>query len=367
MLFRSHLVAVIATLAVGCGSPAPTTGPTSIASPNAPPTAQPNEIVSDAAGDWTFDRPTTWISAQPNSFITLATGPLVYLTQLRSVSVTNLSVIACLNGPDLERSDLAVRAFLASVHSAPEPGAEYREACAKFNLSQRRCDYIVNWARAEAGLAESDPAAIELLGDPACPGELDAMSCGIARTTHFVVRVRVTPAAGEPSEHPVFCGILSETSLLCTEQPKIRIITPTTNGYWDVPCSGEAPENACATPLPSIDPGDAASAIPLTITGLAIPIDHPGDYSLDLGMVTLPNGVLTEAAVTLADDHPTKLLLNPGFLNLVLRSTETGEVIDNAYTHGWHMGTERVAVTLEFSVEQFESGTELVIADATVR
>jgi hypothetical protein len=51
----------------------------------------------------------------------------------------------------------------------------------------------------------------------------------------------------------------------------------------------------------------------------------------------------------------------------VLRSTQTGAVIDNAYTHGWHMGTERVAVALEFSVERFEPGAELVIADATVR
>jgi hypothetical protein len=448
------LAAVVVNLVVGCGSPAPTTPPFSVASPNAPATAQPTGIVRDAAGDWTFERPATWISAQPNSFITLATGPLVYLSnfalfptcatswqatpnppdssgnacrlpftalppggvfiqfysdrlprplptagepiefdgdethidvqrpgqcgpiavdevayvampQRDAPDVTSTSIRACLNGPDLDQADQSFRAFLASIRSTPS--VAYPDACATFELSQRRCEYIVNWARQEAGVAEADAASIELLGDPECPDERDAMSCGVMRTTTFIVRVRVTPSGGESSDHSVFCGLLSDTSLLCSEHPLIRIITPTTNGYWDVPCSGEAPENACATPLPSIEPGAAAAAIPLTITALVIPIDHLGDYSVDLGEVMLPNGVLTEAAVTLADDHPTKLLLNPGFLNLVLRSTQTGAVIDNAYTHGWHMGTERVAVALEFSVERFEPGAELVIADATVR
>lgn len=426
-----------------------------IASPTAPVSSAPSGVVTDTAGGWTFERPTSWTSWQPNAFSPINDGPLLYLAnfpvlpdcatswqaspnpagsdgracelpfvalpaggvfvqfysgrilqpmpsggppiefdgdatridvqrpgqcgavtadEVLTVAIpyrgapgmTNTRVVACINGPDVGGSEQAVRNFLASARSA-FGDSMYPEACATFELSQRRCDYIVNWARAEAGIAESDPATIELLGDPACPDDSDPRSCGTVRTMVFVVRVRLTPADGEPSDHSVSCGILSDTSLLCTEQPKIRVITPTGNGYWDVPCSGEAPENACATPLPSIDPAAAAEAIPLTISRLVIPIDHVGDYSVDLGEVILPDGILTEAAMTLADDQPTKFLLNPGFLNLVLRSTATGDVIDNAYTHGWHVGTERVAVTLKFSVEQFEPGAELLIANATVR
>jgi hypothetical protein len=464
------VVAVAASLASGGASPVPT-GSASTSSPSGGqsvagsvssspwasstdlPTASPDGLVADTARNWSFQRPTSWTSWQPNAFSPINDGPLLYLAnypllpecatswqaapnparsdgracelpftelpagglfvqfysgrilqpmpsggtpivfdgdatrieiqrpgQCGAVTadevltaaipyrgapgMTNARVVACINGPNVEASEQAVRNFLASVRSAFE-GSMYPEACATFDLSQRRCDYIVNWARQEAGLAVTDPAAIELLGDPACP--LAQPGCSVARTTQFVVRVRVSPTGGEPSDHPVFCGILSDTSLLCTEQPRIRIITPTGNGYWDVPCSGEAPENACAAPLPSIDPAAAALAIPLTISRLVIAIDHVGDYSVDLGDVTLPNGVLTEALVALADDQPAEFLLNPGFVNLVLRSQETGEIIDNAYTHGWHPGTERAAVVLEFSVESFDAGTELVVAEATVR
>lgn len=449
----------IVALAVGLvpGGSLPSSVSTNpLASPTTPLASPPSGIVTNTAGGWTFERPASWISWQPNAFITLATGPLVYLAnfpllpecatswaapshppdssgnacslpftalpaggvfvqfysgrlprplpsagepiefdggQTRLVThrpgqclqvtvdeylsvaipdreapaMTDLSVVACMNGPDLDQADQAFRAFLASIRSVPEQGAAYPDACATFQLSQRRCDYIVNWARRDAGLGEADPAAIELLGDPACPGSRDARPCGIMRTMAFVVRVRVIPADGEPSDHPVFCGILSAYTLLCTDRPKIRVITPTTNGYWDVPCSGEAPDAPCAPPIPTIDPAAASGARAFSVSDLHIPIDHVGPYSIALGEAILPNGVLTDATLTLADDSPANLLLEGGRVELVLSSLDGGLPFENAYTHGWRPGTERVAVTLEFSVEWFEPGAELVVAEATVK
>lgn len=277
--------------------------------------------------------------------------------------MSNASVVACINGPDLDLSELALREFVASVRSAPQERFAYPESCATFELSPRRCEYIVGWARREAGLAEADPAAIELLGDPACPGHLDAMPCGIMRTTTFVVRVRVTPANGEPTDHSVFCGIHGDASLLCTDRPVIWVLTPTSNGYWDVPCSGEAPEG-CATPLPSIEPAAADDAEPLTLHDVHIPIDHVGDYRVPMGEATLPNGILSETSVTLGEHRPTTFLVEGGRVEVLLSGTQP---FDNGYAHGWHPGSERVAVTLKFTVESFDSGAELVVQQLVVR
>ena len=37
----------------------------------------------------------------------------------------------------------------------------------------------------------------------------------------------------------------------------------------------------------------------LSVPSLTIPIDHEGPYAVDAGTATLPNGVLSETAVTL--------------------------------------------------------------------
>jgi hypothetical protein len=244
----------------------------------------------------------------------------------------------------------------------------YPEGCAAYDLSARRCAYIVDWARQQAGIDARDPVTIELLGDPARPTG-DAASCGIDRAggMSFVVRVRLTTTAGGVSDHPLFCGMGGQWTLLCTDEPQIQIGSPTMNGYTDVPCSGEAPENPCATPVPTIEPAAAAAAVPLNVVAIDIPIDHVGLYSIPIGQAVLPNGILSEAQFGLIDDEPSDVLLGPEGMFLGIESLDGGQAFKNIYERGWHPGTERVQATLTFTVEWFEDGAVLQVKDVHVR
>ena len=239
----------------------------------------------------------------------------------------------------------------------------YPEGCPAYGLSPRRCAYIVDWALAGAGLA-GQPAGIELLGDPACDDQ--PTPCGVTRFgADFVVRVRVTPAGGEATDYPVFCGPLGWTSLLCADTPHIRITSVTMGGYFDIPCGPDGTPDECASPVPSIAPKAAAEAVPLKVPSLVIPIGHVGEYAIDVGEAVLPNGILSEASATLADDTRTDVLIPDGiFLEVV---GEDGTPIGNIYDHGWRPGTEQVHVRLVFTVESFDPGATLEITDLVVR
>jgi hypothetical protein len=239
----------------------------------------------------------------------------------------------------------------------------YPEGCPAYGLSPRRCAYIVDWALAGAGLA-GQPAGIELLGDPACDGH--PTPCAITRFgAAFVVRVRVTPAVGEATDHSVFCGPIGWNSLLCTDTPHIRISSVTMGGYFDIPCGPDGTPDECASPVPSIAPKAAAESVPLKVPSLVIPIGHVGDYAIDVGEAVLPNGILSEASATLADDTRTDVLIPDGiFLEVV---GEDGTPIGNIYDHGWRPGTEQVHVRLVFTVESFDPGATLEITDLVVR
>jgi hypothetical protein len=237
----------------------------------------------------------------------------------------------------------------------------YPEGCPAYNLSTRRCAYVVDWALAQAGLT-GQPAGIELLGDPACVGK--PAGCIAARTTVFVVRVRVTPVGGEPSDHPVFCGVGGETSMLCTDTPLIRVASPM-SGYHDVPCGAEPAPGNCASPVPTIAPSSAAKGVPLSVPSLTIAIDHVGAYAVDIGDAVLPNGILTEASATLADDRRADVLIPEGIQLEVVG--EDGQPLVNAYDHGWRPGTEQVHIRLVFTVESFDPGATLEITEVVVR
>lgn len=240
----------------------------------------------------------------------------------------------------------------------------YPDGCPTYRLSDRRCAYIVDWAREQTGLGPDDPATIELLGDPECiNGSSDCVPP--LRTQDFVVTVRVTPAGGVPADQSVFCGVGGSATYLCTESPRIAVHTPI-GGYTDVPCSGEAPAG-CATPVPTADPSAATGASPLEVSGLPIPMNDIGPYSVDVGTAVLPNGLLSETALTLADAAPTDFRLSPDGIRLVVESLDGGPPFDNAYDHGWRPGTERVSVRLVFELEWYEPGAELVVASLVVR
>lgn len=243
----------------------------------------------------------------------------------------------------------------------------YPEGCAAYSLSARRCAYIVAWAKEEAGYGDADQVRAELLGDPDCPdGTTD---CVINRTQSFIVRVRVTGPDGASSDHSVSCGVGGESTLLCTETPVIERHGPTTanSGYWDVPCSGEAPDNSCASPLPTIDPSTAAESRPLEVAALSIPIDHVGEYTVEVGAAILPNGILSEGTFDLVDESPTDMLISPDGISLRVDSLDDGRPFFNIYEHGWHPGTERVRATLTFTVESYDPGAVLEVTNILVR
>ena len=240
----------------------------------------------------------------------------------------------------------------------------YPDGCAAYGLSTRRCDYIVSWAKTEAGYGATDDVAVQLLGDPDCPdGSTD---CRPNRTMGFVVRVRINGANEASTDEPVFCGIGGEATLLCTDTPVIRTSTPTTNGYRDVPCNGEAPDS-CASPVPRPDAAARVAARPLVVPRLSIPIDHVGDYTVDVGEATLPNGILSNATFGLANASPSDLLITADGVALGVDSLEGGPPFVSIYEHGWHAGTERVRATLTFTVESFQPGAVLEVIDISVR
>ena len=249
----------------------------------------------------------------------------------------------------------------------PDVALPYPDGCAAYSLSPRRCAYIVDWAKQQAGYAPDESLSVSLLGDPDCHAT-NPDACGAIRTTWFVVRVRLAAQGGSSVDESAFCGFpgsRNEYSLLCWEHPQIKITSPTMNGYRDVPCSSE--NGPCATPLPGPDPDAVKASSPLRIPSLDIPIDHAGAYSLDLGEAVLPNGLLTEASLQLADDAPTNMLVNPDGMNLAIMSLDGGPPFENAYVRGWHAGTERVSVTLTFTVDSFDPGAELQVRDLVVR
>jgi hypothetical protein len=237
----------------------------------------------------------------------------------------------------------------------------FPEGCDDYGLSVRRCGYIVDEAMREAGV-EGRPAVIELLGDPECDGK--PAPCSVIRTMSFVVRVRVTPHDRASSDHSVFCGVSSGGSLACLDEPVIGVSAPIGTGYGDVPCTGEGP-SGCATPVPSAAPDAIAEAVELHVPSLTIPIDHSGAYVVDVGEALLPNGILSEASLVLADDRRTDVLIPDG-IALVIEG-EDGEPLLNEHDHGWREGTERVRVTLRFEVEMFDPGTSITLTDIVVR
>ena len=235
----------------------------------------------------------------------------------------------------------------------------YPDGCPAYALSPRRCAYIVEWAAREAGV-KTDQATIQLLGDPACEGKT---ACSVMRSTAFVVRVRVIPSSGKSSDHSVFCGVGGQASLLCTETPRISLSVPT-DGYHDIPCTGDAGNETCASPVPTIDPSVSAKGLPLRLPKVVVPIDHVGGYVVDLGDAVLPNGILSLTSATLADDTRVDVLIPDGIRLEVLG--DDGKSLWNVYEQGWRAGTERVHVRLTFAVEEFQPGAALVFTDVLV-
>ncbi|HEX5590406.1 MAG TPA: hypothetical protein VFX65_08975 [Candidatus Limnocylindrales bacterium] len=241
----------------------------------------------------------------------------------------------------------------------------YPDGCAAYGLSERQCAFIVELAMQDAGVPENEIARIELLGDPDCVDPGGGL-CNTSLGSTFLVRVRLITDGGASSEHTRRCMLGS--GYPCTDDPGLAVSSPTgpNGGYWDTPCNpGPAPAG-CATPMPPIDPDAAANAVALEIADLDIAIDHVGDYRIELGTATLPNGQLSEASVRSVSSEGWVVV--DRFLRLTVTSEDPSRPpFETAYQHGWYPGTERVSVVLEFTVLQADPGAVLSLAGILVR
>jgi hypothetical protein len=253
------------------------------------------------------------------------------------------------------------------VPGSPQPQASGLPAqvdpqgCSLLSFATERCLAVVEAARVQASLAWTDIARVVLAKAPA-----DA-SAGSFPVAAVVFDLR----DGSSIAQTVRCGIAGgQYSLVCSDDPQIRLTTPITAGYDDVPCGatpGGQPGSACASPMPTIDPAAAASAQPLAVASLDIPITTTGHLELDVGPATLPNGILSAARFALADPH-TRTFAVKDAITLVVRSGDpTRPPFLNLYAHGWYPGTEAVEVYLVLDVTRVSPGALLEIRDLVVK
>ena len=248
----------------------------------------------------------------------------------------------------------------------------YPDGCAEFELSARRCAAVVAIAREQLDI--DDPGAgIELLSEkpnPGCGPRSDGTVILCTRSGgHTAVIIRITPPVGRAEESVFFCGVGSQGSIACQENPFITIASPM-EGYDDIACAGEdanGTPTGCATPVPAIEPEARAAARPLSISALDIPLDRTGAYAVELGTAGIPNGVLEEARATLAGETVPDAVFLDG-IHLTLEPIDpAGNLFQNRYEHGWVSGVEEVRAILRFHVIQHDPGAILRIRKIEVR
>jgi hypothetical protein len=274
-------------------------------------------------------------------------------------------------------SAFALGGCIAAGPAAPAAPASqvirpYPDGCAHFKFSARRCAAIVAIAREQLGI--DDPGAtVELLSEPpmnGCGPRPDGTVILCTRSGGGIpVIVRITPPDGPAEESMFHCGVGTQGSIACHDQPTVEIATPM-EGYRDIACAGEdanGTPTGCATPVPTIQPEAAAAARPLVIEAREIPLDHDGAYAVDLGDVGIPNGVLRATRAALQDETIPDIVFLDGIRLTVEPVDPSGRPFINGYEHGWVPGVEDARVVLRFHVIQHEPGAILHLRDVEVR
>jgi hypothetical protein len=244
----------------------------------------------------------------------------------------------------------------------------YPDGCRFFDLSNRRCDAVMNAARAALRIDPATVEGIDLMPDQACGGsnsDPDALDVCV-RTMAFVAGVRFHLANGTTQRHDVFCGP-GPSTLVCSENPGIDAIDLHGAGYWDVTCTGEAP-NGCPSRIPTPTGAAAAAGRELRIATLALPVGATGHREVEIGRAVLADGIVQEARFSIADQTQNGFLLDPGLVQMELRSTVTGRPpFDNAYKRGTFHGPEEVRVMLIFDVAETSPDAVIHVSDVLVR
>ena len=279
----------------------------------------------------------------------------------------------------VDDADVAVASPPASLDTAApsspppqRPDRTFPGVCPAIVVSINQCAGFAAWAVGRSGLAPGQVQRIEMTLGP-CPGATSCPAGGVG----YVVDVHLVADTGASSDQLVNCtrmpGSLGGINYLCDvltngdgealQYP--NLLTPISGGYHDVPCAGTAPENPCATPLPTIEPSALSVSTPLTISSVEVPIDHVGAYSIDLGEAALPNGILTAASAAVTSSPTDPLVSYDGYA-LVITSLDGGPPFENYYAHGWRPGVEHVKVILNFTVLSFQPGATVTVANVDV-
>ena len=234
----------------------------------------------------------------------------------------------------------------------------------EMHYSAERCLAIAEAAAESLGLDPGRFASIAIVPDPnsqIVDGQRTVVIYGGA--TPIFVDVMLIDGSTLPTS---VCGGIPGGAA-CTDDPHLwtQGLVPG-DGYRDIPCTGDPP-TGCATPLPRIDAKTSAEARPIVVKRLEVPIDHAGEYEVDLGEGSIPNGILTRASYTLGDDWPDHASIANDTVRLEVRSLEPdGKPFQNYYEHGWRAGTERIRAVLVFSVKGFDPGAVLDVRDVVV-
>jgi hypothetical protein len=222
-----------------------------------------------------------------------------------------------------------------------------------------RCQAMADVAAAEIGKGRGDVVAVTIVPDP--PPE------GVTLGGAWPIRVRISLDDGSTHDARL-CGGVS-IAAACPDEPHIDARSAVAGGYLDVPCGVDPDDvSACATPLPSLDPGAVADAQPISVPSLSVPVDRLGEQEVVVADGSLPNGVWRIGSFTFGRTWPSDLALRDAVVVMELRSLEPdGKPFDNYFLHGWRSGVERVRAVLRFDVLWFQPGATLEIEDVVVR
>ena len=259
-----------------------------------------------------------------------------------------------------------------SATPSPEIRPAFPGVCPKLGVTLNQCAGFAAWAVGQAGIEPGRVQGIEMT-KTTCPG---ASPCP-SGATGSVVNVHIVTDRGAASDQVVdctrmpmslgginvLCDTISNGAGLRLQYPQLD--SPISGGYHDTPCSGEGPIG-CATALPTIEPSALAESMRLAIGSVEIPIDRAGRYSVVLGQASLPSGILSAASANITSSPANPLVSYDGY-QLVVKSLDGGPPFDNYYQHGWRSGTERVQVSLDFTILMFAPGAVVEVSSVDVR
>ena len=230
-----------------------------------------------------------------------------------------------------------------------------------------RCDLITSATAEELHVKPGAIVSVRIIPEPVAT-DANGRQITVMRGGGTPLNVRATLANGKNKDVYVGCaGVDSRPICVGIPPTPLPLIGGSYGQGHDLPCPG-APPDGCATPVPSPDPRLAADAQPIRVSQLDIPIDHIGDYRIELGRGSIPNGRLTESTYGFADERPAGVTIMEHGPRLEIESLEPdGKPFFDVYEHGWRPGLERIVVYLTFHVDAFEPGAVISLRGVVVR